>query len=149
MRYGWQLKKQSWDILGTCLEAGTWKRKYLERDYASAVPESSGVYVICGTPSTIPIDGDLAQKLYNALYVGQATDLRQRFKQHVVGYRDVRDAKATFRRLEFWYMAIPASLLDSFEQALISAFGPPANVKNVVAQIGNPVPAGQIRKPSQ
>ena len=84
------------------------------------------------------------EHMYNAIYVGQARNLRQRFQRHVQGYRDVVNAKNAFRRLDFWYTSVESDALNEVEQLLLDSFGPSANIKNVRARIGEPVPAGRI-----
>ena len=81
--------------------------------------------------------------LYNAIYVGQASDLRRRFREHVRGYRDVVHAESIFRRLEFWYSEFERRNLGEIEQLFLDALGPTANGKNVKARIGEPIPAGR------
>jgi hypothetical protein len=84
------------------------------------------------------------ERLYNAIYAGQTTNLRQRFRKHVQGYGDVVHAKNAFRRLDFWFASVESADLNDIEQLLLDSLGPTANVKNVKARIGEPVPAGRI-----
>ncbi len=84
------------------------------------------------------------QHMYNAVYAGQTSNLRQRFRQHVNGYGKVVPAKDAFRRLDFWHASAQRTDLRDIEQLLLDTFGPTANVKNVKARIGEPMPAGRI-----
>ena len=83
------------------------------------------------------------KKLYNAIYAGQTTNLRQRFQNHVQGYGNLIQAKNTFRRLDFWFTSVRSAELDEIEQLLLDTLGPTANIINVKARIGEPMPAGR------
>ena len=143
MRYGWSLSADQWHNLRRAVSNYDWHQTYLEGDYATQIPTTSGVYLICASTQRIPIEGSVMQRLYNAIYAGQAFNLRQRFRQHVQGYGKVVLAKNAFRRLDFWYSAVERGKLTDVEQLMFDAFGPTANVKNVKARIGDPIPAGQ------
>lgn len=145
MKYGWRLEAHKWQKLRHAARDCNWRRVYLERDYVSQVPARSGVYLICAAPDRIPVTGNIMERLYNAIYVGQASDLRSRFRQHVRGYRKVVCAMSIFRRLDFWYSEVPEADIGGLEQDLLDTLGPTANVKNVKARIGEPVPAGRTR----
>ena len=147
MRYGWSLKEDQWKTLSKAVSGRTWSRTYLESDYTDRVPTSSGVYLICAGTKNIPISGEVMDLLYNTIYVGQASNLQKRFRDHVKGYGNVVPAKDAFRRLDFWYSTIERTQLTDIEQLLLTSFGPTANLKNakhLMARIGNPVPAGRI-----
>lgn len=145
MQYGWSLNKNHWQALSGVVSNCDWHRTYLEADYANQIPGISGVYLICASTKLIPIPGNVMKLLYNTIYAGQATDLQKRFRQHVRGYGKVVPAKDVFRRLEFWYTSIESKdRRDIIEQLLLDTFGPTANVKNVKARIGDPVPAGRL-----
>jgi len=146
VKYGWRLDSNYWQDLRNEIDGLTWKRLYLEKDYAPQVPSSPGVYLICASAKDIPIKGQVMERLYNALYAGQSINLHRRFGDHLRGYGSVLKAKSAFRRLDFWYSELPKTRLSEIEQLLLVAFGPTANVNNVKAKIGNPVPAGQNRR---
>ena len=143
MRYGWDLAEDRWRDLRNLLDGRQWNRAYLESDYDTQVVREPGVYLICASPRNIPVGGVVMRELYNAIYVGQARNLRVRFKDHVRGYREVQRAKAVFRRLDFWYTTVRVEELSQAEQVLISALGPTANAKNVKARVNEPRPAGR------
>lgn len=148
MRYGWQLDPSYWTRLGTICAARKWQRTYLEHTYRSTVPTLPGVYLICSSVRqgilVSGASGDLYERLYNALYVGQAKNLRGRFGQHVRGYRNVSKARVIFRRLDYWYTTVPLGELDEVEQCFLDTLGPAANDKNVLARVGDPVSAGSV-----
>lgn len=144
MRYGWAIKGSPWKQLQELFSEQQWKMVPLDDPSGGSVPIDAGVYQICAGLEHVPVNGRPMRKLYNVIYVGQATDLRRRFKQHLSGFGDVVIAKRTFRRLDFWYTIAPAERITELEQRLIEAFGPSANKKNARARIGEPVPAGEI-----
>ncbi len=143
MRYGWHLNSDSWQALAAAVMSCSWERAYLEADYAFQVPEVSGVYLICAGIKEIPIQGSVMERLYNAIYVGQTTNLRRRFRGHVTGYRKVIEAKDAFRRLDFWFTKVEIADLSRIEQLLLESLGPTANTLYVTARIGSPIPAGR------
>jgi hypothetical protein len=150
MRYGWQLRSDLWEHLSAACANRTWTRTYLEASYSGAVPAAPGIYLICASakgPLRWPPDEGQAPPLYDAVYVGQATDLRRRFCQHTRGYRNVAKAINIFRRLDYWYTRAIESELDALEERFIEALGPVANDRHVLARIGEPVPAGSLPPP--
>lgn len=146
MRHGWSLSARCWEHLRVSLPMGEWVRAYLEPDYSLQVPRTAGIYLICGRPKDLPLPGLVMERLYNVIYTGQSNCLRRRFGEHLTGYRLVQNAKAIFRRLDFWYAAYDSAILDAAEDALINAFGPPANDRYVIARTGDPIPAGRPAK---
>ena len=142
MQYGWSLQIKHWRELAKAVSGCKWHRCYLERDYAIKIPTSTGIYLICACARQIPISGKVMEHLYNAVYVGQTSNLQRRFREHVRVQRGrILDAKKIFRRLDFWYSELSRDHLSETEQLLVDAFGPTANVKNIKARIGEPVPA--------
>lgn len=140
MRYGWSLEPEDWIILNQLLSESKWTRVYLEREYKDKVPSKSGVYIICGKTVAIGNMGAAINSLNNAVYVGQSSNLKIRFQDHVAGYGSVVKAKLTFRRLEYWWSEVSREELNKYEQALVNALGPSANEVNVIkAKIGKPI----------
>ena len=140
MRYGWSLEPEDWLILNQLLSESKWKRVYLEREYKDKVPSRSGVYIICGKTDAIGNMGAAINSLNNAIYVGQSSNLKNRFHDHVAGYGSVVKAKLIFRRLEYWWSEVSREELNKYEQALVNALGPSANVVNVImAKVGEPI----------
>ena len=148
MRYGWQFNVSLWTQLAAVCRAREWKRTYLEDTYQDSIPTDPGVYMICASVqdglATLGSADRLYKKLYNAVYVGQAVNLRRRFAQHVRGYGNVPKARAVFRRLDYWHTTALETELDALEQCLIDVLGPAANDRNVTARVGDPVPAGSV-----
>lgn len=148
MRYGWQLNVPFWTQLAVACRTREWKRTYLEDTYQDSIPTGSGVYMICASVHDgLAIPGStegLYKRLYNAVYVGQAVNLRRRFAQHVRGYGNVPKARPIFRRLDYWYTTTLETDLNALEQCLLDALGPAANDRNVTARVGHPVPAGSV-----
>jgi len=140
MRYGWSLEPNDWIALQKLLADSKWARVYLEKEYKDSVPSKSGVYIICGRTEAIGNFGEAINNLNNAVYVGQSVNLKNRFQEHVTGYGSVVKAKLTFRRLEYWWAEVNREKLSSYEQALVNALGPSANVVNVIkAKVGEPI----------
>jgi excinuclease UvrABC nuclease subunit len=140
MRYGWSLEPEDWLILNQLFSESKWKRVYLEREYKDKIPSKSGVYIICGKTDAIGNMGAAINSLNNAIYVGQSSNLKNRFHDHVAGYGSVVKAKLTFRRLEYWWSEVSREELNKYEQELVNALGPSANVVNVImAKVGEPI----------
>ena len=136
-RKGWSLVESDWKRLSDLAVDRPWHRTYLEKDYQSRVPKVSGVYLMC---VEAPIGGKVFDRLYNSVYVGQAINLRNRFNDHLRGYGDVVFAKATFRRIDYWYTRAELAELSELEQCLIDALGPSANRGNALrARSGEPI----------
>ena len=115
-----------------------------EDGYRASVSQKSGVYIICASMEYMTVSGGPLLRLYNAIYVGQTRCLRRRFREHVDGYRSIRDAIVTFKRLDFWYTEAQVPDLNPFEQCLIDALGPVVNTINVRVRVQDPVPAGAV-----
>lgn len=140
MKYGWSLEPEDWTVLQKLLDKTDWSRTYLEREYKDNVPSGSGVYIICVNTKSLGNWGEPFDRLYNAIYVGQSVNLKNRFQDHVTGYKNVVKAKLTFRRLEFLWTEVAREEMSKYEQALINALGPSANEVNVIkAKIGDPI----------
>lgn len=140
MRYGWSLEQKDWLLLSKLLSDTKWTRVYLDREYKDKVPNKSGVYIICGKTDSLGNMGAAINSMSNAVYVGQSSNLKNRFQEHVAGYGSVVKAKLTFRRLEYWWLEVSREELNIYEQALINALGPSANEVNVIkAKVGEPI----------
>lgn len=132
MTYGWTLHKDSWKRLFAAIGKRPWKKvpfSHLER---TEVPESYGVYVFCAKPCPKEHPGTkhLLWALFNAVYVGQATNLRQRFDAHwrnpMAPMEAVRECFSS--TLEFWFTKLSsADELCKVESVLIECLGPAAN----------------------
>lgn len=149
IRHGWQLNSTFWSRLANACGPRKWKRTYLEDTYRFSMPNAPGVYLICVSAldglDTTGGEHRLYKQLYNAIYVGQTTNLRNRFADHVRGNNDIRKARTIFRRLHFWYASAAKDELNDLEQCFLDALGPTANDRNVMASIGKPIPAGSVK----
>ena len=142
--YGWSLKRADWTAARALVVEHDFGKVRMQLQMQGAVPSVSGVYVICCGPND-PQPSELWSELYNALYVGQAKNLRDRFVQHINarsgGAARVREA---FDQLEFWYVPVPAATLSQYERTLQRALGPTANLisaPSYTVGLGPPVPA--------
>lgn len=148
MHYGWQLNPSHWSRFAGLCATRRWQRTYLEDTYRHRIPTTSGIYLICASfhdalpPPTV--SDRLYTRLYTAIYVGQAKNLRRRFADHTRGYGRVNKAHRVFRRFDYWYTKVSEMELDDVEQCFLDVIGPVANDRNVLARIGTPVPAGRL-----
>lgn len=140
-RHGWSRAEQPWQVLReTSLLEGRWGGSPFDGAWQDRIPASPGVYVITGSP---PVKGQFAQA-WCPLYVGQTSNLRSRFGQHLKGGTGVSTIRL-FANLRFCYHIVadgPAPLrLRHYEQLLQAAFGPIANTRNAIHSftVGNPV----------
>lgn len=145
MQYGWSADKLIWARLVQALPVAIqWRLVQLRSNNSNSVPDHPGVYVICGAP---PAPGPIVQiDLYNALYVGQATKLRKRFRDHCLDPADnISALKACWgTSLDFHLAVLPPESLDKIEGLLIESLGPPGNRKRgnrIMAHIGPAQPA--------
>lgn len=138
MDYGWTLDQQRWaclvDFLG---DSVAWELTRLEEVYRDRVPLRPGVYAICASPP-----GQLLpQRLYNALYVGKARALRQRFLQHCYNPApELQRAKSVYGpRLDYWFLEAEEESVAALESYLIHCLGPSVNLKRgILAVLGEP-----------
>src|SRR5438128_1375155 len=100
MQYGWTLDKAAWMKLITATRDRAWRRVSFSRLEKAQVPTESGVYVFCAKPMSASLNATqhhLLRTLLNAVYVGQAVNLRQRFNDHLQAPMDpMRAARAVF-----------------------------------------------------
>jgi len=145
MQYGWSANKVIWANLAQALPVTIhWRLVQLRSNNSSSVPDQPGVYVICG-PTPVPCTVEQID-LYNALYVGQTTKLRKRFRDHCLDPADnISALKACWgTRLDFHLAVLPPASLDKIEGLLIESLGPPGNRKRgnrIMAHIGPAQPA--------
>jgi hypothetical protein len=141
---GWTLNAGTWQRARQQLASASWRKQPLDLTVKRRIPAAGGVYAICAHAVAGPHAAGVLAALYNAVYVGQATNLRNRFDNHCRGYGDVRPARVIFRSLDFWFSE--TTELDEAEQLLMDALGPPANRSNVIgARINPPVSARKRR----
>jgi excinuclease UvrABC nuclease subunit len=133
MQYGWTLDKGAWTKLITATRNRAWRRVSFSRLEKGQVPTEGGVYVFCAKPMSASFNTaqrHLLRTLLNAVYVGQAVNLRQRFDDHLRAPMDpMRAARAVFSTtLEFWFTrASSTEEMCELESLLIECLGPPAN----------------------
>jgi hypothetical protein len=132
MTYGWTLNRECWSRFFLAIGSRTWCTVPFSILEKNAVPESYGVYVFCAKPCTTgkATERHLLNYLFNAVYVGQATNLRQRFVDHCNKPMEpmiaVRDCFAP--RLEFWFTKLDSlKELCEVESVTIECLGPAAN----------------------
>jgi hypothetical protein len=134
MRYGWALDKERWIALFEVLKGFRWKKVPFSILEKAEVPREKGVYVLCAKPLGDSLSksssGNLLSKLFNAIYVGQAANLRQRFVDHCSRPADfMHTARQCFGlTMEFWYIkARDEKECSRLEYMLIDCLGPPVN----------------------
>ncbi len=119
------LEKSSWDNLSNVIRDKSGSCVKFISAHAATLPESSGVYVVCLKPKS---DGpSFLGQLYNAVYVGQSVNLRQRFKQHLSGRTSVKYVLTEFSKIEFWYLLCDVSELDFVERTIYDVLCPITN----------------------
>jgi len=146
MRYGWALEETRWKPLWLSMSGLQWNSLSLLRTNGALIPESCGVYMICASPMRAS-EKVRVPPLYNAIYVGRSSNLRKRFGQHCTGYGEVRQAKRTFRELNFHYTVAADEDAKRLESLLIDALGPSANLVGgqIKARIGKAQEIGRKR----
>src|SRR3954451_9400155 len=109
MRHGWSLSPASWEAASAAVGAEPWRHVAFQQRHRRLVPEASGIYML----GTLPAASALPDRLYNAVYVGQARNLRNRFLQHLHSPGpEVLRAGLCFRHLDFWFMRAEQTSLD-------------------------------------
>ena len=151
MRYGWSLDKEVWDRIPlNLLNDECWRFVSFTVAESVAVPDVSGVYVICSSPPgafcrRTPRGKNLFDSLYNAIYIGKTTELKRRFLEHCkIPKKEILIARKCYRRnLEFWFTRVDCDKLELVESLIIDCLGPPANRQSgvITAQLLKPVPA--------
>ena len=140
-RGGWVFNRNLWIDLSLKLENLPGSRvKFLPHE-RHLVPDRSGVYVICLAPFST--GRSFIPKLYDAVYVGQAVNLRRRFGDHLEGTSSVGEVLKAFpNSLDFYFVEIEKSKLDEFERHMYSVLGPSANKVSppMRASLGEPLP---------
>lgn len=132
MNYGWTLDKEHWKQLFSAIGKRNWRKVPFSIFEKTEVPERYGVYVFCAKPC---LGGKaepkhLLRNLFNAVYIGQATNLRQRFESH---WKQPMEPMTAVREcfshtLEFWFTTLQTfEELCNVERVLIDCLGPAAN----------------------
>ena len=161
MRYGWILDGRAWGKLrdAMCQYFGKSPEAQLLRlsiHSGKLIQADSGVYMLCApTPKCnlrVKTPGNDTKVLYDALYVGQTTNLKERYRDYAAG-RGIRQEKIKqllreVKDIDFCYWVIPGAkeaTLKKIEGIMIDCIGPVANSKRgdgtVRAKIGAALPA--------
>ncbi len=135
---GWNLGLEAWKVLEEEVSRHSGGKLKLAKAFTASVPEVSGIYVICLNPR--PQGSSFLSSLYNAVYVGQATNLRMRFKDHIDGKTSVAPVLRAFINLEYWYLKCPDDELNILEKHIYDVIGPKANKVSppFKAKVGKP-----------
>src|SRR4051812_35441409 len=102
---------------------GEWRSIQFIINLAGGVPAHAGVYAIVRVRRVhaLPVEVEM-------IYAGQSLDLRRRFREHVLPWRE---RNQRLRRVEgnweFWFRKLPVSDLDRIERDLIRQTAPPGN----------------------
>ena len=104
-----------------------WQTAGYDLAYTVNVPDQPGIYTVVRPRR---IHGHTLET--EVLYVGQAVNLRRRFKEHLrVGEPNASLASlkggALDQQYEFWWSPVAATDLDRVERMLIQALQPSAN----------------------
>ena len=132
LRYGWPLHQSDWSNLPLDLvDSISWKSVMLGHSEVRSVPSESGVYIMCAKPPLISLESSPFGHLYEAIYVGESTDLKRRFREHLnTPSKKVRAARKCYPgSLTFWYHLASSQQIKQIESRLIQCLGPPANDK--------------------
>jgi hypothetical protein len=138
---GWSLNKEDWTkVRDTTIQMKLdWNLIPLRKSLSELVPQSKGIYMICGKAPTHELSPYL--NFRTPLYIGESsTNLRNRFSSHCKGeLQGVRKIISNWvpDSLEFIYSEISEiyseqsidSLIYDFETILMEAFRPAANIK--------------------
>mgnify|MGYP001220607088 CR=1 FL=1 len=140
---GWTIEKTTWNNVPDELVDSSWRVFPLASAYKDSIPNKPGIYAICSKP---PISNpslksnrrnsktDLFGRLYNAVYTGSTTNLRDRFTTHSGNnpQENISEARKCYAGyLEFWYHPCPTGSLRDWEGHLQSCLGPKANIATV------------------
>lgn len=134
----WSFKPEDWQFINSIFQERTFKNVPLKKTFGVALPNTSGVYVICLSPFSSGVG--FLPKLYNAVYVGQAENIQARFSDHVDGKTNVKEVVQNFTKTEFWYVECTSAELNEIEKKLYDILGPAKN------QISPPF-KGSLRAP--
>ncbi len=138
---GWTSNSNHWKSLPPELMNSTWKVRPLAQSYSTSIPDTSGVYVICTRPPHLtanrqsPRKTNLFHRLYNAVYTGSSSRLRNRFLDHSGNHpqAEIKNARDCYAgTLEFWYHLCSQENLRDWEGHLQLCLGPSANIATVI-----------------
>lgn len=148
LRYGWTLDREHWNVVKSEVIEATWRRVKFVYDSCDLIPQGRGIYLVVLDARDI-ISSTPFNSFSSPLYVGHATKLRQRFKQHTIGSNDsnLRRRMSKFSNCMYFHFAefrdYPKDELKFLEQSLINVFGPPLNSINSIS------PGVLVEKPTE
>ena len=150
MRYGWSPCPGVWGLLEKTLsnvaKKFEWQHVNLNPNNDMAIPDGlSGVYMLCLAPPKCSkhfTTGENASCfMFNALYIGSSTNLRQRFTDYANKNPRNTSSKSMKKFLDDYYgcpivfvytaCASPDCEIEAIEDVLVRAFGPSINGKYV------------------
>lgn len=138
MRHGWSLSPAVWAGVREAFEHRRWSRVPFQMRSRVMVPNACGIYVLAAGPG-VGQTGALA-RLYDALYVGQSTNLRVRFLQHLSHPQPQIERATRCFAMDFWFTCSEEHERYGLEALLIDCLGPSANrIPGIRATIGQPV----------
>lgn len=154
LQSGCSLDHTKWKNLISILKDACWHLTYLDIKFQDAVPKCSGIYMLVADQIHLSGFYNLPEGVANVLYVGQSSNLHNRFKQHSSSQANplIHKCKATFGTLRFAYSKVSNqhsletnNWLSEAERLLILAFGPPANrtipkANTLVGRVGQAEP---------
>lgn len=122
---GWSLDPNAWNELANLLSQRQSGCVKFIAAFTNNIPQSPGVYIFCLSP--LPESKGFIAQLYNSVYVGQATNLRQRFKNHLDGKTSVEPILRSFTNLDYWHISCDKDELDWLEKRLYDVLNPMSN----------------------
>ena len=132
LRKGWSLEARDWHELERVLPEAVWRRVRFRDLDQDSVPSGPGVYAVCSSPA-VRSPAKLAAlfpALNTVLYVGQASNLRQRFLQHLAGTKpEMAAISLCYVASVFWFTELSPERLNDVEREMINCFGPTANLR--------------------
>tara|TARA_Y100001958_G_C21244519_1_gene573754 strand:- start:3666 stop:4133 length:468 start_codon:yes stop_codon:yes gene_type:complete len=141
---GWATKRNAWEAAISELGGEPWRSSSLTDSSRERIPRKSGLYMIASKVPTFGSVENLDQHwrdFYNVLYIGQASDLFRRFKQHLKGKAVVLNK--TYGETDFLYCTLEMDKRgrERLEALLVKAFGPTMNEVIPFIDEGDPVNA--------
>ena len=134
MEKGWSIDQTDWKKLEQLIPPNrSWGSVLLTPNEDVMVPETAGVYAICGRP---PIADFVNNKsvyscLATPIYIGcSETNIKTRFLSHCNSpSAKLKLAKLCYGKvqLKFWFIQLNKETVRTAEAFLIQCFGPPVN----------------------
>ena len=140
---GWATKRDAWEPAISQLGGELWRSTSLTDSSKERIPRKSGLYMIASKVPTFGLE-NLDQHwrdFYNVLYIGQASDLFRRFKDHLKVKAVILNK--TYGETDFLYCTLEMDKRgrERLEALLVRAFGPTMNQVIPFIDEGDPVRA--------